>query len=63
MKQRANMARKDFLFQEYFEVPKFEGSTPILGSWLIGGLPAGMGIRESDKLITDNMSKFIPHFF
>ncbi len=52
-----------FLFQQYFEVPKFDGKTPIVGSWLIGGIPAGMGIRESDKLITNNMSRFIPHFF
>jgi glutathionylspermidine synthase len=52
-----------FLYQEYFEVPKFDNMTPIIGSWLIGGAAAGMGIRESNNLITDNTSKFCPHFF
>lgn len=52
-----------FLYQEYFEVPKFDNMTPIIGSWLIGGVAAGMGIRESNSLITDNMAKFCPHFF
>jgi glutathionylspermidine synthase len=25
--------------------------------------PAGMGIREADGLITDNLSRFVPHLF
>ena len=52
-----------FLYQEYFEITKYNQMTPVIGSWLIGGAPAGMGIRESNTLITDNMSKFCPHFF
>ncbi len=34
---------------------------PVLGIWLIDGEPAGMGIRESAGLITDNLSHFVPH--
>jgi glutathionylspermidine synthase len=36
---------------------------PILGSWLIDGEPAGMGIREpqSGRRITTNVSRFVPH--
>lgn len=34
---------------------------PVLGIWLIDGDPAGMGIRESAGLITDNLSHFVPH--
>ena len=60
---KGEYGEEGFLFQEYFEVPKFDGKTPIIGSWLIGGEAAGMGIRESDTLITGNMSRFIPHFF
>lgn len=52
-----------FIYQEYFEIPKFNNKTPIIGSWLIGGVSAGIGIRESSNLITDNKSQFIPHFF
>jgi glutathionylspermidine synthase len=34
---------------------------PIIGSWVIQGEPAGMGIRESSGPITDNLSQFVPH--
>jgi glutathionylspermidine synthase len=27
----------------------------------VDGEPAGLGIRESDGLITDNLSYFVPH--
>ncbi|MEC5143615.1 glutathionylspermidine synthase family protein [Chitinophaga sp. 212800010-3] len=52
-----------YLYQQYFDIPRFNGFTPVIGSWLIGGVAAGMGIRESQRLITDNMSKFAPHYF
>lgn len=51
-----------FIYQEYFHIPKFEGKTPVLGSWIVGGEAAGMGIRESDSLITNNMAYFVSHF-
>ncbi len=34
---------------------------PVLGVWLVDGEAAGLGIRESDGLITDNLSCFVPH--
>jgi glutathionylspermidine synthase len=34
---------------------------PVLGVWMIDGEPAGLGIRESTGLITDNGSNFAPH--
>ncbi|ANE51368.1 glutathionylspermidine synthase family protein [Flavisolibacter tropicus] len=52
-----------YIFQEYFPIPKHNGQTPVIGSWLIGGVPAGMGIRESSGLITGNTSLFCPHYF
>ncbi len=52
-----------YVVQDYAELPDFNGNRPVIGSWLIGGVPAGMGIRESKGLITGNMSKFVPHFF
>ena len=51
-----------YIFQEYFPLPAFDGKRPVLGSWIIGQEPAGMGIRETSSLITDNLSQFVPHF-
>jgi glutathionylspermidine synthase len=50
-----------YIYQQLFTLPDFNGKHPVLGSWIIGQEPAGMGIRESDNLVTDNLSRFIPH--
>lgn len=50
-----------YIYQQLFTLPDFDGRRPVLGSWIIGQEPAGMGIRESDNLVTDNLSRFIPH--
>jgi glutathionylspermidine synthase len=50
-----------FIFQELCKLPDFNGNFPVIGSWIVGQEPAGMGIRESNGLITDNLSRFIPH--
>ena len=50
-----------FVFQQF--VPPANDSHPIIGSWVIDGVSAGMGIRESSALVTDNLSRFVPHFF
>lgn len=52
-----------YVIQDYTALPDFDGNHPVIGSWLVGGVPAGMGIRESDGLITSNTSRFVPHFF
>ena len=52
-----------FVYQQYAALPNFEGNRPVIGSWIIGGEAAGMGIRESDSLITQNTSRFVPHYF
>jgi len=52
-----------YVYQQYAALPNFNGNYPVIGSWLIGGEAAGMGIRESDGLITGNTSRFVPHFF
>jgi glutathionylspermidine synthase len=33
----------------------------VLGAWVVDGEAAGLGIRESDGLITDDLSFFVPH--
>jgi glutathionylspermidine synthase len=52
-----------FIYQEYVSLPDFKNNRPVIGSWVIGGVPAGMGIRESSSLITNNTSRFVPHYF
>jgi glutathionylspermidine synthase len=50
----------EVIYQKLQELPDFEGGRPVIGSWIIGDDFAGIGIRESTGLITDNYSQFIP---
>ncbi len=34
----------------------------VLGLWMVADAPAGLGVRESDGLITDRSARFVPHF-
>lgn len=52
-----------FIKQKLVDVPSFDGHYPIIGSWIIGCEAAGIGIRESVGLITENESTFVPHYF
>jgi len=52
-----------YVYQEIFPLPKFEGNFPVLGCWMVGDEACGMGIRESNELITSNTSRFVPHWF
>lgn len=52
--------------QAYVELPRFtaEDGTeryPVLGAWIAGQDPCGLGIREGRARITDNRSTFAPH--
>jgi glutathionylspermidine synthase len=51
------------VYQALASMAQADGRTAVLGSWLIDGEPAGIGIRESDGLITTNTSRFVPHLF
>ncbi|MCW3081391.1 glutathionylspermidine synthase family protein, partial [Segetibacter sp.] len=46
--------KEGYIFQELFTLPGFDGNYPVIGSWVIGQEAAGIGIRESKTLITDN---------
>jgi glutathionylspermidine synthase len=41
--------------------PKFDNRYVIVGSWLVGDEPAGIGLREDRGRITRNTSRFLPH--
>jgi glutathionylspermidine synthase len=52
-----------YIYQEYAPLPDFHGRHPVVGSWIIGDEPAGIGIREDDTIVTGNGSHFVPHYF
>ena len=53
--------KEGYIYQQLFPLPDFNNNYPLIGSWIIGEQPAGIGIRESNTLITDNVSRFISH--
>lgn len=60
-KTEGEYGEEGFIYQESFILPEFRGNHPLIGSWIIGQQAAGIGIRESKGLITNNTSRFIPH--
>lgn len=50
-----------YILQALAPLPKFGDSYTLIGSWVIGDNPAGIGIREDDSLITKDSSRFVPH--
>lgn len=63
LKTEGSYGREGYVFQRYAPLPSFDGNYPVIGSWVIGGEPAGIGIREDRTEITTNGSRFIPHYF
>ncbi len=51
------------VYQQLASLATTAGKTAVLGSWLIDGESAGIGIRESAGLVTTNASRFVPHLF
>lgn len=56
-------ARPGSIYQEYRQLPGYSGNYPVIGSWVIDEMAAGIGIREDTSPITNNMSRFVPHAF
>ena len=48
------------MYQQLYPLRGFGKGYPVLGSWVVDGEAAGMGIRE-DGLITGNRARFVPH--
>ena len=43
-------------------LPCFAGQYPVIGSWVVGDRACGIGIREDASPITQDSSRFLPHF-
>ena len=52
-----------YIYQQKFELPNFDGMYPMIGSWVIGDVACGIGLREDFTPVTGNDSHFIPHYF
>lgn len=51
------------LYQAAAKLPVFDGMHALIGSWVVAGQAAGMGLREDKSPITTNQSRFVPHYF
>ncbi|MGL4985265.1 MAG: glutathionylspermidine synthase family protein, partial [Plesiomonas sp.] len=49
------------IYQAYHPLPKFADNYTLIGSWLIDDQPAGIAIREDASLITQDLSRYLPH--
>jgi len=52
-----------FIWQAYHPLARFGDNYTVIGSWIVGEEPAGIGIREDESPITKNTSRFVPHYF
>lgn len=49
-----------FVYQALAALPQLDNRYLVIGAWIVGDEPAGMGIREDVMPITTNLSHFIP---
>ena len=50
------------IIQAYVDLPKFGDDYAVIGSWIVGDEAAGICIREDKRKITQDLSRFVPHF-
>lgn len=56
-----NYGEEGYIWQAFCPLPNLQGNYPVIGGWVVGDEAVGMGIRESDGLISTNLSRFVPH--
>jgi len=47
--------------QAYHPLPNFGDRYALVGSWVVGDRPTGIGMREDDSVVTRDSSRFVPH--
>jgi glutathionylspermidine synthase len=52
-----------YVYQALAPLPRFGADHTVIGSWIVGDTPAGIGIREDASPVTRNTSRFVPHYF
>jgi glutathionylspermidine synthase len=51
-----------FIRQAFHPAPTFDDYHAVIGAWIVGDDPAGIGIREDEAMVTRNLARFVPHF-
>ncbi len=51
------------IYQGYAPLAQFDGNYAVSGSWVIDGEARGIGVRESNGPITEDLARFVPHYF
>jgi glutathionylspermidine synthase len=52
-----------FAYQALAPAAQFGGQHAVIGSWMINGYAAGIGVREENALVVGRRSRFVPHLF
>lgn len=50
-----------FIYQAYAPLPRFDDNYTLIGSWLIDDQAAGISVREDKSLVTQDLSRYLPH--
>ena len=50
-----------YIYQATHYLPKFGENYTLIGSWLVDDEAAGISIREDSSIITQDMSRYLPH--
>lgn len=50
-----------FIYQAYTPLPQFEDRHALIGSWLVNDQPAGISVREDRQMVTQDLSRYVPH--
>lgn len=58
-----NYGAEGYVYQSFAPLANVDGNYAVIGSWIVGDEPAGIGLREDDSPITKNTSRFVPHYF
>lgn len=56
-------AQNGYIFQAKYNMPNFDNMYPVIGSWIVGDVACGIGLREDFTPVTGNDSHFVPHYF
>lgn len=52
-----------YVYQARVDLPRFGDRFATVGSWVVGGVDCGIGIREDTEPIISNVSPFVPHVY
>ncbi|NVK54051.1 MAG: glutathionylspermidine synthase family protein [Alteromonadaceae bacterium] len=50
-----------FVIQQFNPLPRYGEHYVLIGSWLVDNQAAGISIREDSSLITQDLSRYLPH--